>query len=49
MTEHRTANAASHYYGVAFDCQLVSAVPMEEHDVFLDGMITGRGFERVQK
>lgn len=49
IAEHRTTNTTSHYYGVGFDCQIVSAVPMEEHDVFLDGVITGRGFERTQK
>ncbi|MFH0851299.1 MAG: 5-formyltetrahydrofolate cyclo-ligase [Candidatus Peregrinibacteria bacterium] len=44
LSEHRMNNAASQYYGVAFDCQLVSEVPMEEHDVFLDGIISARGF-----
>lgn len=41
--EHRKNNAESKYYGVAFDCQIVSAVPMEEHDAFVDGVITSRG------
>lgn len=39
----------SYYYGVAFDCQIVSAVPMEEHDAFVDGIFTPRGFLTAQK
>ncbi|MDD5103166.1 MAG: 5-formyltetrahydrofolate cyclo-ligase [Candidatus Peribacteraceae bacterium] len=49
MNAHRKENGQSLYYGVAFDCQLVSEVPMEEHDVVLDGMITGRGFASQRK
>ncbi|MDO8468796.1 MAG: 5-formyltetrahydrofolate cyclo-ligase [Candidatus Peribacter sp.] len=49
IAAHRAANAVSKYYGVGFDCQLVSAVPVEEHDAFLDGVFTGRGFAVAQK
>lgn len=30
-------------YGVAFECQIVPQVPVEDHDATLDGVITGRG------
>jgi 5-formyltetrahydrofolate cyclo-ligase len=47
ITAHRKQNPHSTYYGVAFDCQIVSEVPMEEHDAFLDGVITGRGLTKA--
>ena len=40
---HRANNNQSQYFGVAYDCQIVSVVPMEEHDAPVDGVITGRG------
>ena len=49
IASHRSQNDQSRYYGVAFDCQIVSAVPMEEHDVPLDGYISARGFTLAQK
>jgi len=41
--EHRKMNGKSKYIGVAFDCQIVHEVPMEEHDARVDAVITGRG------
>jgi 5-formyltetrahydrofolate cyclo-ligase len=32
--------------GVAFDCQLVTEVPNEKHDVQLDAMLTESGLRR---
>lgn len=43
ITEHRKVNDRSRYYGVAFDCQIVTVVPMEAHDAVMDGVVTGRG------
>lgn len=49
ITEHRAENSRSQYFGVAFDCQMVSAVPIEPHDAPVDGVFTSRRFEPVQK
>ena len=35
--------------GVAFDCQLVEAVPFEAHDVPLDAILTESGLHLIQK
>ena len=40
---HRKENGQSRYFGIAFDCQIVHDVPMEEHDARVDAVITGRG------
>ncbi|MDD5041212.1 MAG: 5-formyltetrahydrofolate cyclo-ligase [Candidatus Peribacteraceae bacterium] len=49
ITAHRQENAQSRYFGVAFDCQMVNSVPMEEHDAPVDGVFTPRGFVPAQK
>lgn len=49
ITGHRAGNSRSQYFGVAFDCQMVSAVPIEPHDAPVDGVFTSRRFEPVQK
>lgn len=46
---HRAVNTQSAYYGVAFECQMVNAVPVEAHDAALDGIVTERGLEGIEK
>jgi len=43
IAHHRKENGRSRYIGVAFDCQIVHEVPMEEHDARVDAVVTGRG------
>ncbi|MEI8230662.1 MAG: 5-formyltetrahydrofolate cyclo-ligase [Candidatus Peregrinibacteria bacterium] len=43
ITEHRKSGVESKCVGVAFDHQIVPEVPMEEHDQYVDAVITGRG------
>ncbi|OIO54201.1 5-formyltetrahydrofolate cyclo-ligase [Candidatus Peregrinibacteria bacterium CG1_02_54_53] len=49
ISKHRIANGQSHYYGVAFECQITNTVPMEEHDAPVDGVFTPRGFTSAHK
>lgn len=49
INAHRRENGKSLYYAVAFECQLVADVPVEAHDAPLDGIVTVRGLERIQK
>ncbi|MFH1444290.1 MAG: 5-formyltetrahydrofolate cyclo-ligase [Candidatus Peregrinibacteria bacterium] len=49
ITAHRAENGESQYFGVAYDCQVVNVVPMEEHDAPVDGIFTPRGFTLIQK
>lgn len=42
IAERRKTGTASTFIGVAFDCQIVAAVPMEEHDQRIDAVITGK-------
>jgi len=49
---YRTRRRIAHkplLIGVAFECQRVAAVPREQWDVRLDGLLTERGFYRFPK
>lgn len=41
----RIANAATRFWGVCYECQLVAQVPMEAHDEPVDAVFTARGKE----
>lgn len=43
IESQRAANPKTRYWGVCFDCQVVSTVPMESHDQPVDAVMTGRG------
>jgi len=47
LTAHRNGNNRSLCYGVAFGCQIVSEVPVEEHDARVDGVISERGLMKA--
>ncbi|TSC79150.1 MAG: 5-formyltetrahydrofolate cyclo-ligase [Candidatus Peregrinibacteria bacterium Gr01-1014_25] len=40
----RAANPQTRFWGVCYECQVVSHVPMEAHDERVDAIVTARGF-----
>ena len=43
ITQQRAKNPRTRFWGVALECQLVDAVPMEPHDATVDALVTARG------
>ena len=43
----RKANPRTLFWGVCFECQLVSEVPVEAHDAVMDAVVTARGVIRA--
>ena len=39
----KEANPATKFWGVCFECQIVSEVPVEDHDAKMDAIVTARG------
>lgn len=49
LKAERVANPTAYVIGAAFECQVVNAVPTEEHDQRVDAIVTARGVEDVEK
>lgn len=43
IRSQRSQNPATIFWGIAFECQVLCAVPHEDHDERLDGIVTARG------
>lgn len=43
IRQQRQQNPNTKYWGVAFDCQIVNEIPIEEHDEKIDAVVTARG------
>ena len=44
IAEQRTRNPSTAFWGIALECQMVNEVPMEEHDQYVDAVVTARGW-----
>ena len=47
IPKQREKNPHTVFYGVCFECQLVSEVPVEAHDARMDAVVTARGKAQV--
>lgn len=43
IESQRKAKPSTQYWGVALECQIVNAIPMEPHDKGVDAVVTARG------
>ncbi len=43
----RAENPAALAWGIAFDCQMVNAIPVQQHDAKVDAVVTPRGKQDV--
>ncbi|NOS66903.1 MAG: 5-formyltetrahydrofolate cyclo-ligase [Candidatus Peribacteraceae bacterium] len=48
IRNQRAANPKTQFWGICFECQLVSEVPMEAHDETVDAIVTARGLLTVK-
>jgi len=47
LKKHRKENPHSKLWGTCLECQLVNEVPVEEHDVRMDAVVTARGLVEI--
>ena len=43
IEKQRTLNPRTQYWGVAYERQIVTEIPMEDHDAIVDAIVTTRG------
>ena len=47
IRDQRKKNQRTKIFGVALECQILPAIPMEAHDETVDGIVTARGLHMV--
>lgn len=48
IRRHRKAHGSTRFIGIALECQLVGAVPVEENDEPMDAVVTARGYREAR-
>lgn len=46
LAKLRKENPTAQVWGIAFDCQIVHAIPTETHDAKVDAVVTARGMQK---